>query len=206
MCFYLKGCAACCGNRATPHNEVESVVARGPDRIDLIPELLAAVRAFMKLPEAESLASANKRIDNILKKADGVPSSFESALLFEPAERSLGDAFIAVQPWAEQLYASGDYSAMLKSLVPLKLPVDRFFDEVMVNVDDAKLRANRLGLLRGAAYDDESSRRHLQAQHLAPMQDYCAPRSCVSGAQRTSRTCPLLDATSGLLATSFIGC
>jgi glycyl-tRNA synthetase beta chain len=128
-------------------NEVESVVARGPARIDLIPEQLAAVRAFMKLPEAESLASANKRIDNILKKADGVPSSFENALLLEPAERSLGDAFSAVRPWAEQLYASGDYSAMLESLVPLKLPVDRFFDEVMVNVDDAKLRANRLGLL-----------------------------------------------------------
>jgi glycyl-tRNA synthetase beta chain len=76
-----------------------------------------------------------------------VPSSFENALLLEPAERSLGDAFTAVRPWAEQLYASGDYSAMLESLVPLKLPVDRFFDEVMVNVDDAKLRANRLGLL-----------------------------------------------------------
>jgi glycyl-tRNA synthetase beta chain len=128
-------------------NEIEAVIARRPDRIDLIPELLAAVRAFMKLPEAESLASANKRIDNILKKAGGVPSSFESELLLEPAERSLGEAFSAVRPWAEQLYASGDYSAMLKSLVPLKLPVDRFFDEVMVNVDDAKLRANRLGLL-----------------------------------------------------------
>ncbi len=126
-------------------------------RIDQMPQQFAAVRAFMKLPEAESLASANKRIDNILKKADGVPSSFENALLFEPAERSLGDAFSAVRPWAEQLYASGDYSAMLKSLVPLKLPVDRFFDEVMVNVDDAKLRANRLGLLAARAYDDESS-------------------------------------------------
>ena len=128
-------------------NEVESVIVRGPARVDLIPEQLAAVRAFMKLPEAESLASANKRIDNILRKAAAVPSSFENALLVEPAERSLGDAFQAVHVWAEQLYASGDYSAMLESLVPLKLPVDRFFDEVMVNVDDPKLRANRLGLL-----------------------------------------------------------
>ena len=51
---------------------------------------------------------------------------------------SLGEAFSAVRPWAEQLYASGDYSAMLKSLAPLKMPVDRFFDDVMVNVDDAK--------------------------------------------------------------------
>ena len=127
--------------------QVEAVIASRPTRIDQVPQQLAAVRAFMALPEAESLAAANKRIGNILKKADDVPHVFDRALLLEPAERSLGDAYSAVRPWAEQLYASGDYSAMLKSLAPLKLPVDRFFDEVMVNVDDAKLRANRLGLL-----------------------------------------------------------
>ena len=127
--------------------QVEAVIASQPARIDQVPQQLAAVRAFMALPEAESLAAANKRIGNILKKADDVPTVFDRALLLEPAERSLGEAFSAVRPWAEQLYASGDYSAMLKSLAPLKLPVDRFFDEVMVNVDDVKLRANRLGLL-----------------------------------------------------------
>ncbi len=127
--------------------QVEAVIALRPSRIDQIPQQLAAVRAFMALPEAESLAAANKRIGNILKKADDVPIVFDRALLLEPAERSLGEAFSAVRPWAEQLYASGDYSAMLKSLAPLKAPVDRFFDEVLVNVDDAKLRANRLGLL-----------------------------------------------------------
>ena len=127
--------------------QVEAVISLQPTRIDQVPQQLAAVRAFMALPEAESLAAANKRIGNILKKADDVPIVFDRALLLEPAERSLGEAFSAVRPWAEQLYASGDYSAMLKSLAPLMLPVDRFFDEVMVNVDDAKLRANRLGLL-----------------------------------------------------------
>jgi glycyl-tRNA synthetase beta chain len=127
--------------------QVEAVITLQPTRIDQVPQQLAAVRAFMALPEAESLAAANKRIGNILKKAVDVPIVFDRALLLEPAERSLGEAFSAVRPWAEQLYASGDYSAMLKSLAPLKLPVDRFFDEVMVNVDDAKLRANRLGLL-----------------------------------------------------------
>ncbi|MGH6609943.1 MAG: glycine--tRNA ligase subunit beta [Burkholderiaceae bacterium] len=127
--------------------QIEAVIALRPARIDQIPQQLAAVRAFMTLPEAESLAAANKRIGNILKKASDVPIMFDRALLLEPAERSLGEAFSAVRPWAEQLYASGDYSAMLKSLAPLKQPVDRFFDEVMVNVDDAKLRANRLGLL-----------------------------------------------------------
>ncbi len=127
--------------------QVEAVIALRPTRIDQVPQQLAAVRAFMALPEAESLAAANKRIGNILKKADDVPIVFDRALLLEPAERSLDEAFSAVRPWAEQLYASGDYSAMLKSLAPLKVPVDRFFDEVMVNVDDARLRANRLGLL-----------------------------------------------------------
>ncbi|MBA3254771.1 MAG: glycine--tRNA ligase subunit beta [Burkholderiaceae bacterium] len=127
--------------------QVEAVISLQPMRIDQVPQQLAAVRAFMALPEAESLAAANKRIGNILKKADDVPVVFDRALLLEPAELSLGEAFSAVRPWAEQLYASGDYSAMLQSLAPLKLPVDRFFDEVMVNVDDAKLRANRLGLL-----------------------------------------------------------
>ncbi len=128
-------------------HEIEAVVAPAPARIDLVPSQLAAVRAFMELPEAESLAAANKRIGNILKKADGVPASFDAALLMEPAERSLGDAYAEVQPAAERLYARGDYTGMLKALAPLKLPVDRFFDEVMVNVDDATLRNNRLGLL-----------------------------------------------------------
>ena len=128
-------------------NEIEAVVAQAPARIDLVPSQLAAVRAFMELPEAESLAAANKRIGNILKKAEDVPASFDTALLMEPAERALGDAFAAVQPSAERLFARGDYAGMLKALAPLKLPVDRFFDEVMVNVDDATLRGNRLGLL-----------------------------------------------------------
>ena len=128
-------------------HEIEAVVAQAPERIDRIPLQLSAVRAFMDLPEAASLAAANKRIGNILKKADEVPRSFDVSLLIEPAERSLGDAFAGVGPSAEQLYASGDYTGMLKALAPLKLPVDRFFDEVMVNVEDSKLRVNRLGLL-----------------------------------------------------------
>ena len=127
--------------------EVESVLAEAWLRIDLVPKRLAAVRAFMELPEAASLAAANKRIGNILKKADGVPTAFNRALLLEPAEQALGAAYAELQPRAEALHAQGDYTAMLRSLAPLKLPVDNFFDEVMVNVDDERLRANRLGLL-----------------------------------------------------------
>ncbi len=128
-------------------NEVESVVSQAPQRIDDIADRLAAVRAFMQMPEAESLASANKRIGNILKKSDAAAASVDAGLLFEPAEKSLADAFAQISPRAQQLFSAGDYTASLKALAPLKLPVDRFFDDVMVNVDDAKLRANRLALL-----------------------------------------------------------
>jgi glycyl-tRNA synthetase beta chain len=128
-------------------NEIEAVVAARPVRIDTVPAQLAAVRVFMALPEAESLAAANKRIGNILKKADEVPQRYAQDLLVEPAERALGAAFRAVQPAAEAYFVSGDYTRMLTSLVPLKEPVDRFFEDVMVNVDDVALRSNRLGLL-----------------------------------------------------------
>ncbi|MGE5337498.1 MAG: glycine--tRNA ligase subunit beta [Gemmatimonadota bacterium] len=128
-------------------NEVEAVLRLRPVRIDLVPAQLAAVRAFMQLAEAESLAAANKRIGNILKKAGEVPGTFDPGLLFEPAEKALAHAYQEVKPTAERLLAQGDYAGMLKSLAPLKVPVDRFFDDVMVNVDDERLRTNRLALL-----------------------------------------------------------
>ena len=128
-------------------HEVEAVVSLLPQRLDDIRQRLAAVRAFMQLAEADSLAAANKRIGNILKKAGAVPRAFDPALLFEPAEKQLAAAFEAVRPTAEQLFARGDYAGMLQALAPLKLPVDRFFDDVMVNVEDARLRDNRLALL-----------------------------------------------------------
>jgi glycyl-tRNA synthetase beta chain len=127
--------------------EIESVLAGDWLRIDLVPKRLAAVRAFMELPEAASLAAANKRIGNILKKSERVPANFDPSLLMEPAEQALGAAFNELQPRAEAFYARSEYAALLQALAPLKLPVDRFFDEVMVNVDDERLRANRLGLL-----------------------------------------------------------
>jgi glycyl-tRNA synthetase beta chain len=128
-------------------NEVESVVAPSPQRIDDIAERLAAVRAFMQLPEADSLAAANKRIGNILKKSEGAATSVDAGLLFEPAEKALAEAFAQISPRAQRLLDDGDYTASLKALAPLKVPVDQFFDDVMVNVDDARLRANRLALL-----------------------------------------------------------
>ena len=131
--------------------EVEAVVSLAPSRIDQVPAMLEAVRAFSQMAEADSLAAANKRIGNILKKAGtaGEPAfdSFDPALMFEPAERDLWAAFGRVAPQAERLLAAADYTGTLRALAPLKEPVDRFFDDVMVMVEDAGLRANRLALL-----------------------------------------------------------
>jgi glycyl-tRNA synthetase beta chain len=128
-------------------NEVDAVIQERPARVDLVPQVLEAVRAFARLPEAASLAAANKRIGNILKKADTVLPAFDTALLVEPAEQALAVAFAAVKPVADAQFDRGDYTAMLQALAPLKAPVDRFFDDVMVNVDDLRLRGNRLALL-----------------------------------------------------------
>ena len=128
--------------------EVEAVMALNPMRLSLVPRQLAAVRAFATLPEASSLAAANKRVTNILKKAGGqVASRVDATLLVEPAEAALNEALGRVKQNADSAFASGDYTASLQALASLKEPVDRFFDDVMVNVEDGALRANRLGLL-----------------------------------------------------------
>ena len=128
-------------------NEVEAVMPVLGGAIDLAPKLLEAVREFARLPESASLAAANKRIGNILKKSELQIADIDLANLPEPAERNLYEAMQAVRPIFEKLYAGGDYTSALKALAPLKTPVDAFFDTVMVNVDDPVLRRNRLTLL-----------------------------------------------------------
>ncbi|MEF7614905.1 glycine--tRNA ligase subunit beta [Aquincola sp. MAHUQ-54] len=128
--------------------EVDAVVSLRPQRLAEVAQRLQAVRAFSALPESASLAAANKRIANILKKSDAAPAAaVDAALLREPAEQQLGAALAAVQPQADALFDAGDYTGSLKALAALKAPVDAFFDGVMVNADDAALRANRLALL-----------------------------------------------------------
>ncbi len=128
--------------------EVDAVLALSPARLGDVPRRLEAVRAFAALPEAASLAAANKRVGNILKKADGeVKPVVDTALLKEAAEAALYQALQAAAPVAQQAFEQGDYTASLKALAVLKAPVDAFFDGVMVNADDAALKANRLGLL-----------------------------------------------------------
>ena len=107
-----------------------------------------AVAAFRQLSAAESLAAANKRISNILKKIDGeLPAQVDASLLQLPAEQALAAAVQAQQAKVEPLFAQGDYEAALLSLAELREPVDKFFDDVMVMADDLALRNNRLALL-----------------------------------------------------------
>jgi glycyl-tRNA synthetase beta chain len=128
--------------------EVDAVLALRPQRLVDVELLLAAVRAFAALPEAESLAAANKRVGNILKKSESaVRPNVDAALLREPAEAALNEALQKIVPQANEAFDRGDYAASLQALAALKKPVDTFFDKVMVNAEDPALRANRLGLL-----------------------------------------------------------
>jgi glycyl-tRNA synthetase beta chain len=107
-----------------------------------------AVSEFAKLSEAPSLAAANKRVGNILKKAEGeVGAQADPACFVEAAEKALFAALGEIAPQADAAFESGDYTASLQKLAALKAPVDAFFDTVMVNADDPALKANRLALL-----------------------------------------------------------
>ena len=129
-------------------HEVDAVLALGVQRLSEIPRRLEAVRAFAALPEAAALAAANKRIANILKKStEPVEAKADPALFSEPAESALWTDVGTVRRSADVLFQSGDYTSSLKALAALRAPVDKFFDDVMVNADDPKVRANRLGLL-----------------------------------------------------------
>lgn len=134
--------------------EVEAVLAQSPPVFAEIPKRLEAVRAFSGLPEAISLAAANKRVRNILEKdLQKNPkgrlrdSQVDSSLLREPAEIALYQALNVVKPEADAAFEQGHYTLSLQALAALKAPVDDFFDSVMVNADDLGLRANRLCLL-----------------------------------------------------------
>jgi glycyl-tRNA synthetase beta chain len=136
---YLQG-------RGYSAQEAEAVLAARLPWRDL-PKALDALRAFAALPEAGALAAANKRIGNILKKAEAGAARPNAALLREPAEKDLHSAMQRVLPQADAQFAAGDYAASLQTLAGLRAPVDAFFDGVMVNAEAPALRANRLALL-----------------------------------------------------------
>ena len=128
---------------------VDAVMALKPQRLSDVSKRLQAVRAFAELPESPALAAANKRIGNILKKAEGVVSDVISReLLQESAEQALYAAMQRCLPESSAQFAKGDLSASLQTLAALREPVDAFFNDVMVNADDPALKANRLALLQ----------------------------------------------------------
>ncbi len=127
--------------------EVDAVLAANPATPLEVPARLEAVRAFSQMEEAEALAAANKRIGNILKKSTEAIKEVDAALFEEDAEKTLFDALVAVEPQVQSLYGQGAYTDVLKLLAPMKAPVDKFFEDVMVNVENEAIRQNRLALL-----------------------------------------------------------
>jgi glycyl-tRNA synthetase beta chain len=148
LSFFADRLAVSLRDQGYSAQEVDAVLALQPARLGDVPRRLEAVRAFAALAEAAALAAANKRVGNILKKVEGErPTEVKPALLQEAAEQALAAAIADVQPAADLLFEQHDYTGSLKALAALRGPVDAFFDDVMVNAEDAALRANRLALL-----------------------------------------------------------
>ena len=134
--------------QSIPADSVDAVMARRPTRPADFNQRVHAVSEFRKLAEAESLAAANKRIRNILKKAEQtIPESVDPTQLTDPAEKALSDKIHEMSIKVKPLFAASDYTQGLQLLASLRDPVDQFFDQVMVMAEDPALRSNRLALL-----------------------------------------------------------
>ena len=130
-----------------PQDIVAAVLAKRPGRLNDLAARLEAVAAFKALPEAAALAAANKRVQNLLKKADAELGAVNEALLQQDEERALYAAAQSMQPKIEAALARQDFQAALSELAAVKPQVDAFFDGVMVMADDAAVKQNRLNLL-----------------------------------------------------------
>ncbi|WP_297834195.1 glycine--tRNA ligase subunit beta [Thermomonas sp.] len=139
-------------DRGVPASQFHAVAERKPASLYDFDRRLAAIGTFAQLPDAAALAAANKRIGNILKKADiDIPAMEDAALLSEPAELALAEAVEAACAATDAALAQRDYVTVLSQLARLRPQVDAFFDAVMVNADDPAVRANRLALLKRLA-------------------------------------------------------
>ena len=126
---------------------IQAVLARRPTRPADFDARVRAVSHFRTLDSAEALAAANKRVSNILTKADAAIGEINLTACVEPAEKALAEAVLALRTEVQPLIAQGDYTAVLDKLANLRAPVDSFFDNVMVNAEDPALRQNRLAIL-----------------------------------------------------------
>ena len=134
-------------DRGVPVQQFEAVAAVAPASLVDFGRRLTAIAEFAALPEAEALAAANKRIVNILKKAEGAPGEPDLALLQEEAEKALFRQVVEVAPLVRSHVANEDYTAALCALAGLRAAVDQFFEDVMVMAEEPLTRANRLALL-----------------------------------------------------------
>lgn len=132
---------------AYDRNAVDAVIALQPPLHEVVSRIKAVVE-FGTLPEAASLAAANKRIGNILKKAGDAAVAVDPALLTEAAEKALASVVERVRPDVAARFAANDYAGSLKVLAQAREPVDAFFNDVMVMAEDPKVRGNRVALLR----------------------------------------------------------
>ncbi|KAB1992360.1 glycine--tRNA ligase subunit beta [Haemophilus parainfluenzae] len=126
---------------------IQAVLARRPTRPADFDARVRAVSHFRTLDSAEALAAANKRVSNILAKADAAIGEINLTACVEPAEKALAEAVLALRTEVQPLIAQGDYTSVLDKLANLRAPVDSFFDNVMVNAEDPVLRQNRLAIL-----------------------------------------------------------
>lgn len=126
---------------------IQAVLARRPTRPADFDARVRAVSHFRTLDSAEALAAANKRVSNILAKADAAIDEINLTACVEPAEKALAESVLALRTEVQPLIAQGDYTAVLDKLANLRAPVDNFFDNVMVNAEDPALRQNRLAIL-----------------------------------------------------------
>ena len=126
---------------------IQAVLARRPTRPADFDARVRAVSHFRTLDSAEALAAANKRVSNILAKADAAIGEINLTACVEAAEKALAEAVLALRTEVQPLIARGDYTAVLDKLANLRAPVDSFFDNVMVNAEDPALRQNRLAIL-----------------------------------------------------------
>ena len=126
---------------------IQAVLARRPTRPADFDARVRAVSHFRTLDSAEALAAANKRVSNILAKADAAIGEINLTACVEQAEKALAEAVLALRTEVQPLIAQGDYTAVLDKLANLRAPVDSFFDNVMVNAEDPALRQNRLAIL-----------------------------------------------------------
>ena len=149
--FMLDRLRAYFADRSIPTDVFNAVLAKDPAQPLDFAHRVRAVEAFRALPEAASLAAANKRIRNILRQAGqaniAIPGAVEDSLVREDAERSLSDMLAVIEPRARAMLDAGEYTGALARLAGLRDDIDRFFDTVKVMDDDERLRGNRLALL-----------------------------------------------------------